>query len=305
MRLDELPSAAIEERLLTDAGVGLDFGCARARIRGDAVGLAEVLRTIYASFPAEDNGGFFDATVALQRPLGLRRWLRPQVEFFCDGAPLFEPFPADTHLPLLEWGLNYLFAERLNHHLILHAGVVERDGRAVILPAMPGSGKSTLTAALSLSGFRLLSDEFGVVRLSDAQLLPLLRPIALKNESIEVIRRFDSRARLGHRFEKTRKGTVAHLAPMPSWVESRDVPARPALIVFPLFDPSVELEVEAVPRARAFAKLAVNSFNYEILGPLGFDTVGRLVAASRCYRLVYRDLDRAISTVCELLASAD
>jgi predicted ATPase len=33
--------------------------------------------------------------------------------------------------------------------------VVERDGHALILPAMPGSGKSTLTAALVQRGWRL------------------------------------------------------------------------------------------------------------------------------------------------------
>ena len=99
----------------------------------------------------------------------------------------WSPFPLDTPLPLLEWGTNYVIATRLFCYLLLHAGVVERGGRAIVMPALPGSGKSTLTAALTLRGFRLLSDEFGVVRLGDARLLRMLRPLALKNESIDVI----------------------------------------------------------------------------------------------------------------------
>ena len=47
----------------------------------------------------------------------------------------------------------------MNDLLLLHAGV-ERDGLALICPPS-WSGKSTLTAALSLRGWRLLSDEFG------------------------------------------------------------------------------------------------------------------------------------------------
>ena len=38
--------------------------------------------------------------------------------------------------------------------------------------------------------YRLLSDEFGAVRLRDVRLLPLVRPISLKNESIDVMKRF-------------------------------------------------------------------------------------------------------------------
>ncbi len=144
----------------------------------------------------------------------MRGYVRPQCELLCDGVRELEPFPLDTPLPLLEWGTNYALATRLFCYLLLHAGVVERGGRAIVMPAMPGSGKSTLTAALTLRGFRLLSDEFGVVRLSDARLLRMLRPLALKNESIDVIQRFEPTAVIGPRFPKTHKGTVAHLAPL-------------------------------------------------------------------------------------------
>jgi HprK-related kinase A len=178
---------------------------------------------------------------------------------------------------------------------------VERDGRAVVLPALPGSGKSTLTAALSLRGFRLLSDEFAVVGLADGALLPLPKAVGLKNESIEVIRRFAADAVLGPEFPKTRKGTVAHLAPSAASVAARHVPAAPALIVFPAFQPGAGACAEPIAKARAFAKLSMNSFNYELLGPAGFDAVGRIIAASACYRLPFGDLDSAIDEIVRLL----
>lgn len=302
MTLSELPLSAVRERLAL-GGLVLDFGAASARLRSDVPALAEVVQRVYHAFNVDDAAAFSVATMDLRRARGWRRWLRPQVEFITDGGLLFEPFPADTHLPLVEWGLNYLFADRLNAFLLLHAGVVERDGRAIVLPAMPGSGKSTLTAALSLRGFRLLSDEFGVVRLDDAQLLPLLRPVALKNASIDVIRAFAPEAVLGPRFEKTRKGTVAHLAPTRDAVRRCKEAARPALVVFPQYDAGTALEIEPMMKSRAFAKLAVNSFNYEILGRAGFDAVAALLDASACYRLLYNDLDRAIAALTELLAA--
>jgi predicted ATPase len=46
---------------------------------------------------------------------------------------------------------------------MLHAAVVEKNGKALILPALPGSGKSTLSAALAMNGWRFLSDEFTMI----------------------------------------------------------------------------------------------------------------------------------------------
>jgi HprK-related kinase A len=299
----EASAADFAARLAGD-GVALDFGAARAVVRSRSRGLAAAMATVYRSFPLEDPAGFFDVRVKMRPPRSLRRLVRPQVELVADGGVLFSPFPADTHLPLLEWGINYLVAQRLGFYLLLHAGVVELQGRAVILPALPGSGKSTLTAALATSGFRLLSDEFGVVRPADGLVLPLLRPVALKNESIDVISRFSPQATIGPHYPKTRKGTVAHLAPGPEAVARRHEPARPALIVFPRYDPNVGLAIEPEKPSRAFNRLAVNSFNYEMLGPVSFDAVAGLVGSTRIYRLVYSDLAHAVAAIRELLAAS-
>lgn len=300
MRLRDLDARELKARLARD-GLVLDLGAARVRVRSDAPGLPAAMHAVYGAFPLEPVEGFFDITASMLRPRGLRRFVRPQVEFCVDGRLPFDPFPADTHLPLLEWGINACFAERSNHQLVLHAGVVERSGCAVVLPALPGSGKSTLTAALVCRGYRLLSDEFAVLRLSDRMLLPMLKPLALKNESIDVIRRFAPEVVIGPSFPKTRKGTVAHLAPDDSSVAARHVSARPALVVFPQYASGAELVAHPVPKSRAFARLAVNAFNYEQLGPDGFDAVGDLIEACECYRLQYSRLEEAIETMDELI----
>jgi HprK-related kinase A len=273
------------------------------RLRSPVRELAGVLRTVYGAYPAAPSAGFYDITARLAPVGGVRQLFRPQVSLSIDGDSPFDPFPADTHFPLLEWGVNWAFAMRGNHHLLLHAGVVERGGRAVILPALPASGKSTLTAALSTRGFRLLSDEFAVVRLADAALLPIPRAVALKNESIEIIRAFAPDAVLGPEFPKTRKGRVAHLAPSEASVAARAVAAVPALVVFPMYTPGLTAEVEPFPKARAFTKLSVNSFNYELLGPAGFDTVGALISRCGCYQLRFGELDAAIAAISRLLAA--
>jgi HprK-related kinase A len=300
VRVGDLAPRELAARL-AGRGLALDLGPLRARVRADHASLATAIRLVYGEFPDEPSGGVFEVTASVERVGGWRRFLRPQVNFVVDGEAPFEPFPADTHLPLLEWGLNWCIASQCNQFLLLHAGAVEWGGRAVLLPAQPGSGKSTLAAALACSGFRLLSDEFGVVSLDDGLLLPLVRPIALKNESIDVIRRFAPSAVIGPSFPRTRKGTVAHLAPDRLSVDNSRVPARSRVIVFPKFVTGERCTLEPVPGARAFMKLAGNAFNYDLLGPAAFDAIHGLVVDSRCYRLRYGELAEAVSTVKGLL----
>ena len=148
-----------------------------------------------------------------------------------------EPFPLDTPLPLLEWGTNYALATRLFCYLLLHAGVVERGGRAIVMPALPGSGKSTLTAALTLRGFRLLSDEFGVVRLEDcaaAADAPSACPeerVDRRDPTLRADRRSSVRAfpRPTREPSRTSRRCASH-------VDARHEVADPALVVFPRFD---------------------------------------------------------------------
>jgi HprK-related kinase A len=300
MNLAQTPLDDIETALRGD-GLALDLGIIRARVRARIPRLAAAVQRVYGAFPFEIAQAFCDLTATLLPARGMRRWVQPQILFYLEGDTPFEAFPARTHLPMLEWGLNWAIAQRFTDVLLLHAGVVERDGRAIVLPAMPGSGKSTLTAALVNRGYRLLSDEFGAVEGNSGRLLPAVRPVALKNESISVIRDFAPAAVIGPDFPGTRKGTVAHVAPDRVAVEERHTPAEARLILFPRYEADSQTIVEEMPKSRAFAKLSVNAFNYELRGPAAFGVVARLIDQCDCYQLAYSDLENAIATIGDLL----
>jgi HprK-related kinase A len=259
--------------------------------------LIDTLFDLYPGTGASPEGQIVDFHVSMERPASVRRWLRPYIRFHLEDDSPFEPYPLDHAFPLLEWGLNWCIASTTHHKLMLHSAVVERGGDALVLPALPGSGKSTLSAALSHRGWRLLSDEFGMVEPGSGLLLPLPRAIALKNESIAVMRAFAPEAHLGPVFPKTRKGTVAHLRPTPESLRRQREPARPRWLVFPQFRPGAPTEIAPVRRSLAFIRLAQNSFNYRLLGATGFRTAAALVRKCDCYAVQYGDLDDAIASL--------
>jgi HprK-related kinase A len=291
--IGDLDTAALRT-LLQSGGLQLDLGAVTLEVRSTSAELVSQLRAVYARFPAQAAPPFADLHIEVLPVGGGRRLLRPQVILRCDGEQPFHPFPADTALPLMEWGTNWLIGQRLHDLLLFHAGCLERDGLGLLLPATPGSGKSTLTAALAHRGWRLLSDEFGVCDPATGLLRAMLKPIALKNESIGVIRRFAPDARLGPEFPKTRKGTVVHVAATADAVLRRSEPALPAAVILPKWTAGAATTLQPVAEDELFKALAFNSFNYEVLGATGFQAVIDIVRRCRGWRLEYSSLEDAV-----------
>ncbi|HRQ06174.1 MAG TPA: HprK-related kinase A, partial [Nitrosomonas halophila] len=188
-------------------------------------------------------------------------------------------------------------ALRINHLLLFHSAAVERNGHVLLLPAWPGSGKTTLCAALMHRGYRLFSDEFGLMAPQSAQFMPIPRLMPLKNQAIDAIRKFLPEAVLGPEIHGTQKGTVAHVRPPEESITRMHEPAHARWIVFPKWVPNAALQLEPLPRSEAFLLLASNAFNYEMLGESAFDAVAHLVRNCECRRLVYSDFDSALAAL--------
>jgi HprK-related kinase A len=296
VRIGDLPLPELALRLQHE-GVSFHSGPFLVHFRTGLSAVAETFRFLYHDVPLENDDELVDFRTAVQAPAGIRRWWRPQAMFLLEHETPFRPFPSRLAPPMLEWGLNWCIATHDYRHLTIHAAVVERDGRAVILPGPPGSGKSTLCAALVHRGWRLLGDEFALVRPEDGRIDPLPRPISLKEGSIDVLRERIPRAPIGTVTRDTLKGAVAHLRPPAESVARMREPASPSWIVFPRYASGAASSLAPVPRARAFFRVADQSFNFSLLARTGFETLASVIEACDAYEITYSDLDEAMDLV--------
>jgi len=295
---------------LKQGGLFLQTGSFVFHLQTSIPGVAEGIGLLYADYPILEESGteqtiFADFHVRLARPGNVRRWFKHQVLFFLDGTPAFKPLPFDQAFPMLEWGFNWCVSSHANHYLIIHAAVVEKDGCAAILPAPPGSGKSTLCAALVNRGWRLLSDELALIRVSDGKIIPLPRPVSLKNQSIAIIRDYAPDAIFSRPVSDTMKGTVAHMkAPADSVARAAET-AQAAWVIFPKYRADSSACLEKVAPSRAFMRVADNAFNYSLLGIKGFETLAGLIDRCRCYDFTYSNLDEAVAVFAALKQPPD
>ncbi|HEY7811329.1 MAG TPA: HprK-related kinase A [Allosphingosinicella sp.] len=260
------------------------------------------LAALYAPYPKP--GGVADFTVRLEPEKPWRRFVRPSVAIHGDyRLPDAAPLPLAQGLLAAEMGMNLQMALGQKRFLLLHAGCVERDGRALLLTGHSGAGKSTLAALLGESGWRFMGDEFALLDPETGLVHPFPRAISLKNQSLAL---FDNAApeRLGPVLKGTPKGTLRHLRPPADAIARMAEPARPALILFPRFGRDFEPETRPVGAAETFVRLTQASTNYVALGSRGFEALTRLVTAVPAFGIDYASGAEAASVIDTLWSAA-
>jgi HprK-related kinase A len=279
--------------------VRLDIGPFSARVRSDVPGFGTHLDTLYPDFPRHPPAeGHFDVAVAATP--GLRRWIRPQATLVANGARPYLPVPADLAGPVMEWGLNWCIGTRMHRWVVAHAAVLERRGRVLILPAPPGSGKSTLCAALMWSGWRLFSDEFALIDPDTRLVSPVPRPVSLKNQSIAIVRsRYPQSVFSAPRID-TEGATFVHARPPVEAVRRMREPAAPGWLILPRYRAGAPTSIVPIDKAQALIELADQSFNYNFLGARGYGVLVDVVTRSACFRLEYSDLDDVLERLARM-----
>jgi hypothetical protein len=226
-------------------------------------------------------------------------WQRHRL--YRDGRRILDaPDPARTFLHLL-WDVNQQTFGHTTDKLIVHAAMLEDDGRALLLSAPSESGKTTLAAGLVERGFGYGSDEATAV---DPETL-LVHPYA-KSLSVDV----GSQAFLSH-LEPSFDGDIGDYL-TGQWQVTPDSirpgaalrgPIEPAWIITPQYVKGATTELLPLSRAETLALLMEQGLNLHVAGAEGFERLGELVRRCRCARLVMGDLPTACDAVIRMVRS--
>jgi hypothetical protein len=299
--IEPLTSEPTPPRRATSPSLALAWLSFGVRVASDAPG---VLRTLRAAYPTARWSRRGNQPLSTLRVAGARddpgdpTWAIVQ-----DGQErgrVASPVAAAVYLDQL---IQATAVSTLGSWLAIHTGVVVRDGQALLLPAASQQGKSTLVAALALTGWSYLSDELALFSTAGGDGCPewhaFPRAIRLRSGGWRHLR--DLRP----------AGTGAS-QPV-GWGEEtyhylRLAPASPAAsgrirwVVLPERVAGQPPRLQPLTRAHALAELVRHSLNLPRHGASGLDTLARVVEGADCYRLTYGQAAEAVALLDPLAA---
>lgn len=259
-------------------------------VRSDISSLHHYIEHHYSDCLLESSGDHFvDYYVEVNHGSLYRRLYKPQADFKFNHQSPFKPLPLNQAHAFLEWGMNWVIASQAHQYFILHAATVAKGDQAIIISAPSGSGKSTLCAYLVSKGWRLLSDELALIDPNTMQLYGLGRPINLKNDSIELLRKHYKDKQFSKVVKDTHKGTISLLKASSSNTKVSNAPVRPAQIVFVHYTKDENCYAESVEPAIALTEIIRNSFNINVLNKAGFQCAKELVTQTPATYIEYNN----------------
>jgi hypothetical protein len=265
-------------------------------VRSDLEGADRVVDRLLAPFAdASVEGRVPTYTLTHRLSPGLEEERKTyRYELFQDGGSIQRvPEPGS----MLDWVIldsTRRAVEGAHRFLAVHAAAASFDGRAVLMPAPPDSGKTTLVAGLTRAGFQFLGDEVALIEPQSALLHPFLRPLLVERSSMTVLHGLASE--LPAVYERFR-GVRYHVAAEDLRTGSIGSPCPVGYVVLPAYRAGSDTSLRSISRATALIRIADQLFSQPGIDKRGLRTLAEVVERARCFELQIGDLATAIREV--------
>ncbi len=275
------------------------IGTVNVSIRSDCRWHANAYLSLYERYRRDSlNGDVIEVDIKKKHNHRFA-WRRGPFTIGSNGMQGFEVLHSRDILPHLEWHINLQVIRNRHEYVQIHAASLEIDGKGLILPGYPGSGKSTLCAGLLARDWSYFCDEFALIDPSTRMLHPFPRALCMKEASFPVVDRLGLHMSRKTPYQKAAKGRVAFLNPLDIRSDVVGRPCSVRWVVFPNYVANATPTLHPMTRSRAAYELARQCFNFRNDKANAMDVVADVVRGADCYQLVAGDID----STCDLIES--
>ncbi|MBM2832840.1 MAG: hypothetical protein HW406_1 [Candidatus Brocadiaceae bacterium] len=164
--------------------VNLRFFDVEAHIKSDSGSFITLFTQMYQRFQADVSLSPVQRTVEFVLLTKQdNQWGKPVMILDGEVIPLDDPCLLDGYA--YESILSAIVT-RVRSHLLIHAGVVSRAGKGIILVADSSHGKTTLVLELVRRGFQFLSDEMAALGRADLLVHPFPRSLRIRSGTLQL-----------------------------------------------------------------------------------------------------------------------
>ncbi len=220
-----------------------------------------------------------------------------RIEVRLDGVRVARAREPGNAAAWLLWHVNRAVVDASSEHVLLHSAGVSRDGLGVVLPGAPGSGKTTLCAALVQRGYGYLSDEVVAVADDDAMLFSFPKSFALEEGSIEALWGPGGPHGSGGVADHLPGAEKRHVTPDRVRAGAVSGGCRARLVVAPRYRAGCRTALSRLGTADALTVLVANGVNMQRHGGAGIRRLAALAKRSACFTLEFSDLEEACRLV--------
>ena len=186
----------------------------------------------------------------------------------------------------------------------LHAAAVTANNKCVLLAGVPGSGKSTLTAALLAKGFGYCADDTALLTEPPIRVRGVPTRLGLKEGSWPVVRELWPELDALAVHQRADGKRIRYLLPDNVMSATPSDAAQTAhVLVFPHYESDSPTVMQRLRRADALLKLAESG--YDIPEVINGDVVATLIdwmTSLDCYELHYSDIQEAVDEIAGAIA---
>lgn len=161
----------------------------------------------------------------------------------------------DELTPILKALLRQRALDRAQFFLELHAGVVSDGTHCLVLPAAPGSGKTTLTAGLVCAGFEYFSDEVALLDEVSLRLRPVPLGLGVKPGAVDVLAGLFPAVRCLPVHVREDGQSVRYLSLRPEQMAPADCRREARWLVFPRYRAGADTALRPISRPDALRRL--------------------------------------------------
>ncbi len=248
----------------------------------------DLIRSMLSSFVVKITDDKMRANIIDQPIISLRYANRLWKIHDADSNLTYDISAAGDAIYYLTDRIAYHVADRTADAHCLHAAAVVRGRKALLMPAVSGSGKSSFCAWLVSQGYRYLTDELVLLKPTGG-VTGLRRPIQIKPQGLEAI------ANLLEKPEQILAGQSANAISIECLTglaqEARQIKSEyePEIsgFVFPKYRPAAGFKFTKLPSAEAGLALMGCHVNFRNLENGGFKELMTLVRSTPSYSLVY------------------
>jgi len=228
------------------------------------------------------------------------RWGDNQIRsnIYSNGKPEAQAERLSRLGPLVKSTLWITAVNAHDYLMNLHAGVVGQGGRCILLPAAAGSGKSSLTAALTYSGLGYYSDEVALIEPDTFQVPPVPLAVCIKSTGWDLMSRFYPMLSSLRTHIRDDDKIVRYVPPVLTLVQKE--PASVSHIFFPRYARDEATRLTPLSRSDTVTRLLGQCLAVpRRLGAKDVRDIVSWIGSIDCYALTFSSLDEAVKLVRE------